>query len=822
MRISRCVFTALVACQAISPAQQTVKVAFITRNAYGNNLYLDNVTIGHQYPSDVGLVRVTNIPSDTSYAVGSGSIVIAPGVALVNLGTLPIGSPFNVTFNAMPGGYTSTRTVSSLARGAMVQLVMDSLAIPVSTPMTFTVVSVLPADQNRSNDTITQSTLFLPGVRRMVLLEEWTSSTCGPCAANNPAIDAFIAAKNDSLVALKYHVGWPAPGDDPMYLYNPTQSYDRRYYYAVNSVPHVIMDGVVTPTYPYTTPSSLPDAFAVRHPLGTPVAITVRDSALTGDSLEARVMVTIHSAMRAGTYRLRVQAVERRIHYSVPPGTNGEQEFLEVFRGSYPASAGTVLPTSPGTYVFSFRYRQAAPAIRDSLFTIAYVQNDVTKEVLNAGKPSLPVSIASRITITGPPIGTREVCRSVETPAGSSEAHSFASMALAGGFHSELFELGFPPQGWRLANPDAGITLDRYTGANGPSFGGDVSTKMDFYSYSGSGQTDTLYTGGMTGLLPTDSLTFDWAYAQYPGYSDQLIVRVSTNGGVTYDSTIFDKSGAVLATAPSTSNSFIPLTSQWRTYRYPLSGLIRAVPLTPTLVQPENGAAGISLAPRLTWSRIPGALTYRMQVSTDSGFSAVSYSDSTITDTTRMLPVLAPGATFFWRVNAANVVGSGPWSETHRFTTVVFLTSVCPVRGSWNLIALPLTVSDPRRTALFPSATSEAYTFDAASGYVRRDSLLNGIGYWLKFADSGSVAISGYERTSDTVAIGAGWNLVGSLTSPIPVGAIQQIPTGILVSSFYGYGTGYASADTVQPAKGYWVKASGPGNLVLVPLVRRK
>lgn len=813
----------LLSCVTLMVGQeQQLKIAFITSNAYGNNLYLDNVTLGRQYANDVAVVAITNFASDTTYAIGSGPAVTAPAVTIVNPGTNAIASSFTVTFTASPGGYTSSKTIPSLARGAVAQVVMDSLTIPLSTPMTFTVIAEMPADENRSNDTLQQSALFLPGARRMVLLEEWTSSTCGPCASNNPTIDAFIAARFDSVVAVKYHVGWPGAGDDPMYLYNPTQSYDRRYYYGVNSVPHVIMDGVVDPAYPYSTPASLPDAFAVRRPVvGTPVSVTVHDSTLAGDSIQATVTVTIHSPLPGGSYRLRVHAVEHLIQYPSPPGTNGEQDFLDVFRGAYPNSNGTSIPTTVGNYSFVFRYKLSAPVVMGSVYTIAFVQNDLTKEVFNSGKSLSAHRVSPSRAVSAPSEGDREMCFSGEPAPTRAAARDVLLETLGTGFTYEMFELAFPPAGWRLVNPDNGITLQRYAGANGPTLGGSVSTRIDFYSYSGSGQTDTLYTSPVAGLFPTDSLKFDWAYAQYPGYSDRLIVKVSTNGGVTFDSTIFDQSGAALATAPATTSSFVPSSTQWKTFRYPLTGLVRPAPLAPVLAGPDNGATGVPLTPRLTWHPSIGTQRYRLQVSPDSGFTIPAFDDSTLTDTSRVLPALPAGSLFFWRVRGKNTGGSSPWSEIHRFTTMVLMTNRYPVQNAWNLVALPLTVADPRKVSLFPSAVSEAYTFSVTSGYVRRDTILNGIGYWLKFPGPDSVVLTGYERLSDSVGVTAGWNLVGSITAPVLVSSIRQTPPGVLTSPFYRYSSGYASVDTLWPAQGYWVKASGSGSVLInVPVAK--
>lgn len=74
-----------------------VKVQFNTINGFGNNLYIDNVTIGNRFNTDVAIAGILNINQDTSYAIGSNPIIIAPQVAFINLGRDNITAPFTVT-----------------------------------------------------------------------------------------------------------------------------------------------------------------------------------------------------------------------------------------------------------------------------------------------------------------------------------------------------------------------------------------------------------------------------------------------------------------------------------------------------------------------------------------------------------------------------------------------------------------------------------------------------------------------------------------------------------------------------------------------------
>lgn len=364
-------------------AYSQATLAFVTYNGYGNNLYIDNVMVGTRFNSDVMPVSIHNILPDTSYATGVGSYTVAPQVSIVNLGLNDILTPFNITLRVTPGGYQNIQSLPLLASGAIATVTFANLTIIPGTPINLLVTTALPGDENPSNDSLAQYSAIFPGASRRVLFEEWTSSTCGPCAANNPTIDAFVAEHREQVVAIKYHVGWPSPGNDPMYLHNPTQSYDRRYYYGVNAVPTLIMDGVENPVYPYTTPGSLQNSYTKRINRGSPIEMSAFNHRISSDSIRAEITVNILAPLMSGDYYLRVHAVEKEIHYPFPPGTNGEKDFYDVFRRAFPNSQGTALPTTIGVHTFEFTYPIDPVWVDSMIFTAAFIQNDATKEVLN-------------------------------------------------------------------------------------------------------------------------------------------------------------------------------------------------------------------------------------------------------------------------------------------------------------------------------------------------------------------------------------------------------------------------------------------------------
>jgi hypothetical protein len=57
--------------------------------------------------------------------------------------------------------------------------------------------------------------------------------------------------------------------------------------------------------------------------------------------------------------------------------------------------------------------------------------------------------------------------------------------------------------------------------------------------------------------------------------------------------------------------------------------------------------------------------------------------------------------------------------------------------------------------------------------------------------------------------------MIGSISSPVGVGSIVQLPGGIVVSPYYGFSTGYVPATTIEPMRGYWVKVNQNGQLIL-------
>ncbi len=89
---------------------------------------------------------------------------------------------------------------------------------------------------------------------------------------------------------------------------------------------------------------------------------------------------------------------------------------------------------------------------------------------------------------------------------------------------------------------------------------------------------------------------------------------------------------------------------------------------------PTNGATGLGGAPTYTWTTVPNADSYEIQVASNPNFSNASIIESVggITEGTYDAGVqLDKGFPFYWRIRPVNLCGPGPYSSTFAFFTEV-------------------------------------------------------------------------------------------------------------------------------------------------------
>lgn len=135
--------------------------------------------------------------------------------------------------------------------------------------------------------------------------------------------------------------------------------------------------------------------------------------------------------------------------------------------------------------------------------------------------------------------------------------------------------------------------------------------------------------------------------------------------------------------------------------------------------------------------------------------------------------------------------------------------------AGWSMVSSPLLLNGADYATAFLRSASSPTAF--RRGYVA-DSVRPGVGYWLKSADSSGLSITGVPVDAETVEVEAGWNMIGSIAVPVPVGGIASADSTLELSPFYSYvpASGqYVTANPIAPWSAYWVKANKAGAFIL-------
>lgn len=243
-------------------------------------------------------------------------------------------------------------------------------------------------DQNTSNDNLNVSIEVLTATAdRVVLAEEFTSSTCGPCASFNPGYKQLLDANSANtetgrVTSVKYQMNWPSPGNDPAYN---QEAADRRVAYGISGVPDVVYSGSNIPT-------SQANIDIVKDVPS--LANLSAEWSATGNYIQCDATVNALGDLGSNVV-LHMAMIEKQINHSIQ--TNGETVFYHVFRKFMDGSSGHSMSnmTAGNTYTHyanSTISVNAAPAQgsfdfwigTSNMDVIVWLQNTTTGEVLQS------------------------------------------------------------------------------------------------------------------------------------------------------------------------------------------------------------------------------------------------------------------------------------------------------------------------------------------------------------------------------------------------------------------------------------------------------
>lgn len=224
--------------------------------------------------------------------------------------------------------------------------------------------------------------------QRLVLIEEATNASCGPCASQNPAFDILLNQNRDKLTAIKYH--WYFPGTDPMNAQNPVENNGRVAYYGINGVPTACIDGDIPdgPTFSYPggphgyTQGLIDEYAAIPSPFNISISHRISDDQ---DSIYIDMLIEATQAI-SGDLRAHMVVVEKHVNFVSPPGSNGEKNFLDVMKKMIPDQNGTALPSfSTGDYmILQASWKLANIYNINEVGVVGFIQGNSSKDVHQA------------------------------------------------------------------------------------------------------------------------------------------------------------------------------------------------------------------------------------------------------------------------------------------------------------------------------------------------------------------------------------------------------------------------------------------------------
>lgn len=299
-------------------------------------------------------------------------------------------------------------------------------------------------------------------------------------------------------------------------------------------------------------------------------------------------------------------------------------------------------------------------------------------------------------------------------------------------------------------------------------------------------------------------------------------IALSRNGGLSFPEVLFastpdDGAEPWQVSGPPTTAARIRVTSLTDTTVTAASAADFTIQQPAISMLAPNGGEiwQVDSVSSFQWSAPQLTGNVSIRVSRNGGATFETLFASTANDGTESWTVTGP-ATAQARARISSIVDSTILVQSAGDFFIGTTTGVSAgVAAGWNMLSVPVTLPDLLATHVFPSASSHAFTF-APDGYVVRDTLDYGEGYWLNYASAGTVALVGGTRSADSIRVSAGWNMIGSISSTVPVDSVVEVPDSIVQSAYYFFnGTTYVPVDSLQEMRGYWVKANSPGILVL-------
>lgn len=249
---------------------------------------------------------------------------------------------------------------------------------PITGVYTVHLTTTLENDENTDNDMVSSFMEIMEGVVfKKPLYEEFTSSTCGPCALQNPPLDAVLAGNPLTHSLIKYQVDWPGMGD-PYYI---PECRLRTQYYENLTAPKLYIN-----SKPQWVAGMTQKVYNTHQGILATINIEIATAVILDDNtVIVEANITALEAAAAGL-KAHIAIVQKTTTGNT--GTNGETEFHNVLMKMLPDADGTTLEAmNAGDMVtLSETYNMSGTFMEDpsDLLAVIFVQDDNDRTVLQS------------------------------------------------------------------------------------------------------------------------------------------------------------------------------------------------------------------------------------------------------------------------------------------------------------------------------------------------------------------------------------------------------------------------------------------------------
>lgn len=236
---------------------------------------------------------------------------------------------------------------------------------------------------------------------KVILVEQFTnngSSNSGASETNkvsNAQVNSFIGLPKttNEIVKVQYHVGFPGPNIDKLYMDNTVDASARAAYYGITTTPYTLMNAIRQAGDFYNPPdppgtSWAPNLFSQLSLASPKIRIdTIFTSNENTDGIEDSLTITTRFTALENIppgLAIHVVVVEREI--DAVTGTNGETNFTYVMKKMLPSALGYRYSSAitPGfTDLIKVHWVPRAYNL-DSLSVVVFAQQEISKEVYQA------------------------------------------------------------------------------------------------------------------------------------------------------------------------------------------------------------------------------------------------------------------------------------------------------------------------------------------------------------------------------------------------------------------------------------------------------